>query len=99
MSTSISASETPPEVTKASVRKDTWTKLQADGVISSSNIFLNRIPNFKGAEEAAQRFAKTEEFLNAKSICINADRAQEKIQYLAVQVIAFAGFANVPHLG
>ncbi|XP_034255088.1 methenyltetrahydrofolate synthase domain-containing protein [Thrips palmi] len=78
------ASDSPAEVTKASIRKDTWAKLQADSTVTG-NIYLNRIPYFKGSDEAAQRFAETEEFKNAKSICINADKAQESVQYLTVQ--------------
>lgn len=81
----FTASDSPVEVTKASIRKDTWTKLHADSVVTG-NIYLNRIPYFKGSDEAAQRFAETEEFRNAKSICINADKAQESVQYLTVQV-------------
>lgn len=53
--------------------------------ITSTSMFLNRVPNFKGTEEAAERLAKTDEFQRAKSVCINADKAQEKIQYLTVQ--------------
>lgn len=77
--------DSPAEVSKASIRKETWTKLQAEGITTSTNIFLNRIPNFKGIEDAAQRFSETEEFLKAKSIAMNADKAQEKIQYHTVQ--------------
>lgn len=82
----FAAPETPAEVSKASIRSEVWTKLQSDGVTTSSNIFLNRIPNFKGTDEAAQRFSETEEFKTANTICINADKAQEKIQYFTVQV-------------
>ncbi|KAJ1525401.1 hypothetical protein ONE63_010216 [Megalurothrips usitatus] len=81
----LPVSDNPSEITKVSIRKEIWTRLQAEGVVTTTNIFLNRIPNFKGAEEASQRFAETDEFFKAKSICINADRAQEKIQYLTVQ--------------
>ncbi|KAK3921293.1 Methenyltetrahydrofolate synthase domain-containing protein [Frankliniella fusca] len=77
--------DSPSEVTKATFRKETWTKLQAEGITTSTSIFLNRIPNFKGIEDAAQRFSETEEFLKAKSIAMNADKAQEKIQYHTVQ--------------
>lgn len=76
--------DSPTEVTKASIRKDTWSKLKADNVVTGT-IYLNRIPYFKGSDEAAQRFAETEEFQKAKSICINADKAQESVQYLTVQ--------------
>ena len=79
------APESPVKVSKASIRSEVWTKLQADGVTTSSTVFLNRIPNFKGTDEAAQRFSETDEFQRAKTICINADRAQDKIQYFTVQ--------------
>lgn len=44
-----------------------------------------RIPNFKGAAEAAQRLAELDEFKSARVIKINPDKAQEPVRFLALE--------------
>lgn len=45
----------------------------------------DRIPNFKGAAEAAQRLADLEVFKEAKIIKINPDKPQEPVRFLALE--------------
>jgi len=48
------------------------------------NIYY-RIPNFKGAAEAAQRLVELDEFKKAKAIKINPDKPQEPVRFLALE--------------
>lgn len=48
------------------------------------NIY-KRIPNFKGAVEAAQRLVELDEFKKAKTIKINPDKPQEPVRFLALE--------------
>lgn len=45
----------------------------------------DRIPNFKGAAEAAQRLAELDEFKQAKVIKTNPDKPQEPVRFLALE--------------
>ncbi|XP_043256971.1 methenyltetrahydrofolate synthase domain-containing protein isoform X3 [Colletes gigas] len=45
----------------------------------------NRIPNFKGAAEAAMRLAELNEFKKANIIKINPDKPQEPVRFLALE--------------
>ena len=45
----------------------------------------NRIPNFKGATQAAQRILDLPEFKKAKVIKINPDKPQEPVRFLALE--------------
>ena len=44
-----------------------------------------RIPNFKGAEKAAENLAKTEEFKKAKFVKINPDAPQRPVREIALR--------------
>lgn len=48
------------------------------------NIY-KRIPNFKGAAEAAQRLIELDEFTKARVIKINPDKPQEPVRFLALE--------------
>jgi len=45
----------------------------------------HRIPNFKGAAEAAQRLVELDEFKKAKTLKINPDKPQEPVRFLALE--------------
>lgn len=49
-----------------------------------TNIY-HRIPNFKGAADAAQRLAELDEFKKARTIKINPDKPQEPVRFLALE--------------
>lgn len=48
------------------------------------NIY-KRIPNFKGAIEAAQRLVELDEFKKSRTIKINPDKPQEPVRFLALE--------------
>lgn len=71
----------PKEVTKRAIRLATWQKIK-DQKLSPLRRFtvFNKIPNFIGADKAAELLAETEEFKKANSIKVNIDLAQEQVK-------------------
>lgn len=56
------------EVTKRSIRVETWKKFQEHRCAAFPINIFNRIPNFLGAEKAAALLAETPEFKNASKV-------------------------------
>lgn len=75
----------PPEVTKHSFRQKVWDYLMKNDLVNFPLTVYDRIPNFKGAAEAAQRLADLEFFKEAKIIKINPDKPQEPVRFLALE--------------
>ncbi|KOC68305.1 Methenyltetrahydrofolate synthase domain-containing protein [Habropoda laboriosa] len=73
------------EVTKHSFRQKVWDYLMKNELVNFPLPVYDRIPNFKGAAEAALRLAELEEFKNAKIIKINPDKQQEPVRFLALE--------------
>lgn len=71
----------PKEVTKRSIRLDTWQKIK-DQKLSPLRRFsvFNKIPNYVGADKAAELLAETEEFKKANKVKVNIDLAQEPVK-------------------
>lgn len=80
------AEDKPKEVTKRSIRLDTWQKIK-DQKLTPLRRFsvFNKIPNYVGAEEAAKLLAETEEFKKANSVKVNIDLAQEPVKLEVVK--------------
>ncbi|XP_033328514.2 methenyltetrahydrofolate synthase domain-containing protein lost isoform X1 [Megalopta genalis] len=77
--------ELPPEVTKHSFRLKIWDYLMKNELVHFPLSVYDRIPNFKGAAEAASRLAELEEFKKAHIIKINPDKPQEPVRFLALE--------------
>ncbi|XP_031839216.1 methenyltetrahydrofolate synthase domain-containing protein lost isoform X2 [Nomia melanderi] len=75
----------PPEVTKHSFRQRIWDYLTKNELVNFPLNVYDRIPNFKGANEAALRLAELEEFKKARVIKINPDKPQEPVRFLALE--------------
>ncbi|XP_003703807.1 methenyltetrahydrofolate synthase domain-containing protein lost [Megachile rotundata] len=75
----------PEEVTKHSFRQKTWDYLMKNNLVNFPVVVYDRIPNFKGASEAALRVAELEEFKRARVIKINPDKPQEPVRFLALE--------------
>lgn len=73
------------EVTKESFRKKIWDHITKNELAFFPLSVQSRIPNFKGAAEAAQRLVELEEFKRAKTIKINPDKPQEPVRLLALE--------------
>lgn len=76
----------PKEVTKRSIRLDTWQKIK-DQKLSPLRRFsvFNKIPNYVGADKAAELLAETEEFKKATNVKVNIDLAQEPVKLEVVK--------------
>lgn len=71
----------PKEVTKRSIRLETWQRIK-DQKLSPLRRFsvFNKIPNYIGADKAAELLAATDEFKKANKIKVNIDLAQEPVK-------------------
>jgi 5-formyltetrahydrofolate cyclo-ligase len=68
---------------KAAQRDEVWSALQAAGASRFPGAF-NRIPNFIGAEAAAERLRGTEEWQRASTLKANPDSPQLPVRTLAL---------------
>lgn len=75
----------PEEVTKSSFRRKVWDYMMKNELVNFPVSIYKRIPNFKGAAEAAQRLIELDEFKKARVIKINPDKPQEPVRFLALQ--------------
>lgn len=75
----------PPEVTKDSIRKKIWEHIEKENLANFPRPVTRRIPNFKGAEEAAVKAAELEEFKKAQTVKINPDKPQQHSRYLTIE--------------
>ncbi|XP_055849180.1 methenyltetrahydrofolate synthase domain-containing protein isoform X2 [Episyrphus balteatus] len=73
------------EVTKRSLRVQTWRKIQEQSAGVVVNGIFNRIPDFVDNQKAAELLAETPEFKKANKIKVNIDRALDSVK---LQVLA-----------
>lgn len=80
------AEDKPKEVNKRSIRLDTWQKMREQKLtpLRRFSVF-NKIPNFIGADKAAELLAQTEEFKKANSIKVNIDLSQEPVKFEVIK--------------
>ncbi|CAH4037056.1 methenyltetrahydrofolate synthase domain-containing protein [Pieris brassicae] len=83
----VAATETvkPEEVTKQSYRVKVWRHLENNGLAMFPRPVYNRIPNFKGAQEAAVKLAELDVFKNANTVKVNPDKPQEPVRVLCLE--------------
>lgn len=74
----------PPSVDKQSVRERGWAAIRAAGAARFPGV-EGRIPNFVGAEAAAERLAATEEWKTARVLKCNPDSPQLPVRKRALQ--------------
>ncbi len=70
---------------KNEIRMRVWRLLEERGIARFPRPVYGRIPNFKGAEEAARRLASAREFMRADLIKVNPDSPQRPIRRLALR--------------
>ncbi|CAG4978932.1 unnamed protein product [Colias eurytheme] len=75
----------PEEVTKQSFRIKVWRHLETNGLAMFPRPVYNRIPNFKGAQEAAVKLAELDVFKNANTVKVNPDKPQEPVRVLCLE--------------
>lgn len=69
-----------PGAWKWVVRKHVWDEMEASGVARSPRPVHHRIPNFAGAEAAAERLAALPEFRAAATVKCNPDTPQKMVR-------------------
>jgi 5-formyltetrahydrofolate cyclo-ligase len=69
---------------KAVIREDTWARLDVEGVRRFPGP-VNRIPNFVGAEGAAERLRATDEWAAARTVKSNPDSPQWPVRQRALE--------------
>ncbi|XP_023236081.1 methenyltetrahydrofolate synthase domain-containing protein-like isoform X1 [Centruroides sculpturatus] len=72
-------------VTKESIRQKVWTYLEKNDLACFPRPVYHRIPNFKGANEAAAKVAELEEFKRTRVIKVNPDKPQEHVRFLVLE--------------
>lgn len=69
---------------KQNLREKIWSLLEEKGVARFPLPLKDRIPNFEGSNEAAERLRKLPEWKNARVIYSNPDYAQKKVREFAL---------------
>lgn len=69
---------------KHAIRERVWTELEHAGAVASPGIARGKIPNFLGAERAADRLARLPEWLAARVVKAVPDKAQMQVRTRAL---------------
>lgn len=69
---------------KAEIRDQVWDALQAEGAAAFPFPPHGRIPNFRGAAEAARRLAETTAWRAARVVKVNPDAPQQPVRERAI---------------
>jgi len=80
-----SAASGPSEVTKGSIRQKIWTYIKENDLATFPKDVKDRIPNYKGSDEAAVKAYELDMFKNAGTIEVNPDKPQQKARFLALE--------------
>jgi 5-formyltetrahydrofolate cyclo-ligase len=72
-------------MTKEDVRMRIWCLMEEKGISAFPKPIIHRIPNFVGAEKAAQRVRGLPEYRNAKVIFCNPDAPQRPLREIALR--------------
>jgi len=69
---------------KSAIRKMVWDRLERERASLPPKPIYGRIPNFKGADVAAQRLRELREYIEASSIKVSPDSPQYWVRYFAL---------------
>jgi len=70
---------------KAAIREQIWALLVTRGLATFPRPIHGRIPNFRGAEQAAARLAESAPFKAARTVKINPDAPQRPLRLRALR--------------
>ena len=70
---------------KQQLREKIWSEMERSGIAVFPLPCRGRIPNFVGADAAAEKLRKLEEWRNAKVIFVNPDSPQRKVRENALK--------------
>ncbi|XP_041048205.1 methenyltetrahydrofolate synthase domain-containing protein isoform X4 [Carcharodon carcharias] len=74
-----------PGVSKWDVRQKVWDYMEENNLANFPRPVHCRIPNFKGAAQAAENLPNLQEFKNARIIKVNPDKPQENVRLLTLE--------------
>jgi len=69
---------------KHEIRQRVWSTLEEKGVARFPRPVYGRIPNFQGAEAAAERLAGLPEFRSARAVKVNPDAPQRAVREIVL---------------
>ena len=70
---------------KEDIRTKVWRLMEERGIATFPRPIFHRIPNFLGAEKAAQRLKELPEYKAAKTIFCNPDSPQRSVREMALR--------------
>jgi len=70
---------------RARIRDEVWSRLEREGVALPPFPVKGRIPNFRGALEAARRLAGLPEWRDARTVKVNPDSPQRHVRLTALR--------------
>jgi len=73
-------------MSKAEIRAQVWATMDRRGVSRFPKPIQGRIPNFVGADAAAERLCCTREFMQASVVKVNPDSPQRKVREIALRL-------------
>jgi len=72
-------------LTKEDIRTKVWRLMEERGIATFPKPVFHRIPNFLGAEKAAQRLKELSEYKAAKAIFCNPDSPQRPVREMVLR--------------
>ncbi|KAL2636397.1 hypothetical protein R1flu_007876 [Riccia fluitans] len=75
---------TRPGAWKWAIRKRIWDTLETRNIAQEPRPVHHRIPNFRGAADAASRLARLPEFQAAQCVKVNPDTPQKQVRFLTL---------------
>ncbi|KAL3677593.1 hypothetical protein R1sor_027541 [Riccia sorocarpa] len=73
-----------PGAWKWTIRKQIWDIMEARNIAQEPRPVHHRIPNFRGAADAASRLARLPEFQAAQCVKVNPDTPQKQVRFLTL---------------
>ncbi|CAN9507013.1 unnamed protein product [Ophioblennius macclurei] len=86
-----------PGATKWDIRQKIWDYIEENNLANFPRPVHNRIPNFKGANQACNRLADLPEFKSSQTVKVNPDRPQQQARFVTLEG-AFGACAKVSEL-
>ncbi|GAQ79784.1 5-formyltetrahydrofolate cyclo-ligase [Klebsormidium nitens] len=79
-----SSEDEKPGAWKWAIRKSIWDRMESENIAANPRPVHHRIPNFVGADKAADQLATLPEYVSAKCVKVNPDTPQKRVRYLTL---------------
>ncbi|XP_071344363.1 methenyltetrahydrofolate synthase domain-containing protein isoform X1 [Trachinotus anak] len=74
-----------PGASKWDIRQRVWDYIEEKNLANFPRPVHNRIPNFKGANQACNRLADLQEFKSSQTVKVNPDRPQQQARFVTLE--------------